>query len=256
MYCRCERCETARKRGGHELRTRASTLVDGQYLIDAGPDSYSQFVREGLSHRDLRACFHTHSHDDHFLAEVYRRRYPVYAGGIIEAKLTVVGNSSIQRSLESRVVLERAGIEFLEAQPFSMFQIDHLQVCALPANHALKEGGLLYHFADGNSHFLCANDTGYFLNETWQYLVRLAQPLDLVVMDGTWIDNNRGSDHMDLEQNRAVRGRMLKEGIANERTRFVLTHIGHFSSFGHAELASLLPQMGLEPGFDGMCVQL
>lgn len=41
MFCQCEQCNTARKRGGKNLRTRSQALIDGKLLIDFPADTLS-----------------------------------------------------------------------------------------------------------------------------------------------------------------------------------------------------------------------
>lgn len=65
IWCRCERCETARARGGPNLRFRSSLLLNDDLLIDPGPDLVAASIRHGLALAEVQAILVTHLHDDH-----------------------------------------------------------------------------------------------------------------------------------------------------------------------------------------------
>ncbi|MDE7296530.1 MAG: hypothetical protein K2N84_04615, partial [Clostridia bacterium] len=64
LFCNCEFCKGARKRG--EIRSRSQVLLDGELSIEFPPDA---FYHAAAFHIDLSAIKYllvTHSHMDHF----------------------------------------------------------------------------------------------------------------------------------------------------------------------------------------------
>ena len=48
-FCRCPACQAGRRAGGKNLRKRSSVLIDGEILIDLGPDFASACFEYGVS---------------------------------------------------------------------------------------------------------------------------------------------------------------------------------------------------------------
>jgi phosphoribosyl 1,2-cyclic phosphate phosphodiesterase len=71
LWCRCERCATARQRGGRNLRFRSSALINDDLLIDPGPDTVAATVRLGLDLAPVQAALVTHPHSDHLEATTF-----------------------------------------------------------------------------------------------------------------------------------------------------------------------------------------
>ena len=44
LWCECPTCAEAKKLGGKEIRRRCSYLLDGDTLIDFGPDAFWQSI--------------------------------------------------------------------------------------------------------------------------------------------------------------------------------------------------------------------
>ena len=60
------------------------------------------------------------------------------------------------------------------------------------------------------------------------------------------------SGHMDLERNWAVRERMLDNGIADENTVFVASHISHGGRMNHFQAVKPEVSRGIVIAYDGM----
>ncbi|MFC5653270.1 hypothetical protein ACFPYJ_29980 [Paenibacillus solisilvae] len=54
-FCRCDACREAWKRGGKNIRTRSSVIIDDRIKVDYSPDSYMQALRDRI---DLGAIEH------------------------------------------------------------------------------------------------------------------------------------------------------------------------------------------------------
>ena len=82
-FCACENCEAARKAGGPSLRKRSAALIDGELLIDMGPDLMAASLQHGVPLANVRYCLQTHEHSDHFDPSHFSSRSP--ACGVLDA---------------------------------------------------------------------------------------------------------------------------------------------------------------------------
>lgn len=65
LWCRCPSCQTARERGGRDLRRTSALLINDDLLIDAGPDVVNAGAALGLSLAGVQAVLISHAHYDH-----------------------------------------------------------------------------------------------------------------------------------------------------------------------------------------------
>jgi len=96
IYCNCEVCQTARKLGGRELRSRSQALVDDKLLIDFPCDTYWHAITYGIDLTKIKHILITHSHNDHFypLDMAYIRKSFAHLPDDFEP-VTVYGNQEI-----------------------------------------------------------------------------------------------------------------------------------------------------------------
>lgn len=52
-FCGCENCEKARQAGGPSLRKRCAALIDGELLIDLGPDLMAASMQHGITNTPI-----------------------------------------------------------------------------------------------------------------------------------------------------------------------------------------------------------
>src|SRR5438093_8569780 len=99
LFCSCEPCAAARRRGGKELRSRTGYMLGEKLRIDFGPDSFYHQQRHGLAYERVEALVMTHAHEDHWVAhELYYRR-PGFSLVPEGAQLTVYGHARVEEQL-------------------------------------------------------------------------------------------------------------------------------------------------------------
>jgi len=258
LFCQCALCQTARKQGGKDVRTRSQALIDDSLLVDFPPDTYQHFL--STPEFDLSSVRHvliTHSHADHFYPLDAALRCNDFAEGI-EGIMTLYGNDTVQtvwdRTLQGEYSIYKdlpKRVLFRLLAPFVETQVgDHL-VTALPANHKRDENCYIYIIKRQNKRLLYANDTGInFVPEVWDYLKGLR--FDAVSMDCTAMDRRVGRYHMGLPDNVELKTLLLEMGCADENTVFIVTHFSHFGGLTHEELANRALSQGFETAYDGM----
>ncbi len=65
IWCDCDTCERARKKGGRNIMSRSQQTIDDKILIDFSADTFMH-ITKGLPIRQIHTCIITHNHSDHF----------------------------------------------------------------------------------------------------------------------------------------------------------------------------------------------
>ena len=186
IFCACDICREAMRRGGKDLRTRSQAIIDDTLLIDLPPDSFMHMLRDKVSLPDVQHMLLTHTHSDHFLAQELYYRRPGFCD--TRATMTIYGNDAFKRRMDEMVqttgtTYEKSKLVSVELTEFAAIDVAGCTVVPLLANHAKTEKCLIYLIGKDGKWLLYGNDTGIFPEATWQYLK--GKPLDLVSLDCT-----------------------------------------------------------------------
>lgn len=269
LFCECKHCEFARRHGGREIRGRAGSLLDGVLKLDFGPDSFKQMLDNDIDYTHMRALLVTHAHEDHFAVSdvAYRRRgFGQIRDG--EAPLTVYGNERVGALLEP-FICER--IAYRRVKAFESMEIEGYTVTPLEAVHCVSdapdarfgvvfngreykrsEEAFIYLIEKDGESLLYAHDTGGVTPADMEFLA--GHRLDLVSMDCTnGVLDADYVGHMGINDNLRMRERILKSGVADDKTVFVANHFSHNGLAAHEELERRLP--GFIVAFDGLRVR-
>ena len=293
LWCRCERCATARARGGKNLRYRASALLNDDLLIDPGPDVLASAIRLGVDLAPVQACLVTHPHTDHLEAGTFFwRRKGFVATGLPE--LAVYASAA---SIERMLRLERRDIDpvaiRVRAQQIGAFQrfevttggdlprdprfgesgaevpstprrryavwtfaASHAELSIEPMFFAIRqeEGPEV---AAGPRTLLYSTDTGPYGGETWAALERLGQ--EGVRFDITAIDSTSGlgpdsKGHMNIRQMAWHQDELRRRGLLSERCRRFAHHFSHNGTPPYEELEQHLATLEISSSYDGLVV--
>ena len=263
VFCHCETCEELRRRGEQEFHTRAQFVIDGCVGIDFPPDAYAHALR---FHTDLSAIKHllvTHSHMDHFYAHDFILRGYKYCTPNC-APLTIYGNSEVKKVFEECTRRElRADVakticirEVAPFVPFSFGERQEYTAIPLLAQHSKTEDAYVYLLEKDGKRYLHLTDTGRLPLQTLLFLEKWFEnrdKVDLVTFDCTFLFHTAGeiSRHMGLEDNKAMQQEFLCRKIADEHTRYAITHYSHHASPLRENLQKAEREYGYIPTFDG-----
>jgi len=253
VFCNCQHCREAREKGGKNIRTRSSVLIDDDLMVDFPPDSYWHIVNYGIDASQIKHLVITHSHQDHFFIDDLKLRKPVFAHLEEDNVLTIYGNKAVERIM-TEVLNENSDLKqyigFCYTPPFETYMAGDIKVTPLLALHNRKEDCFIYMFEDkSGKRMLYGNDTGIFPDATWEYLE--GYRFDLVSLDCTMGPLPEGTNHMVIPDNIEVKERMMKTGSADDNTRFILTHFSHNGGLLHDSLVEKAEPHGFEIAFDG-----
>ncbi len=250
VFCECQACQRARERGGKNIRTRSSALINEDLLIDFPPDTYMHAIKNGLLLSNLRYLFITHSHQDHFYPEDLAMRKPPFAHLNGEKVLKIFANKTVvERIRENNLESKETMIETVMLRAFEEVGIEGYKVKALRADHQRGEECLLFLIKSEGKTILWGTDSGFFPEDSWCALS--GERLDLAILDTTSGPYSTASYHMGIPEVLRTKERMLKEGIADEKTIFIATHFSHNGGLLHEELEERLKPYGIIPAYDG-----
>jgi len=263
MFCSCGVCETARKRGGRNIRTRSQALVfankfregspDQRLLIDLTPDTYLHYLTHNVELNKIGHMIVTHSHNDHFLPSELKYRGPIYATKGVECKLHIYGNETVigicKDFVDNAIRGTKEQYDFHIADNFVPFTAGNFTITALPALHARNERCLNYIIECDGKHILYGNDTGIFTQEVWDYIA--GTQFDLISLDCTFGIYKEGGNHMGLPDIVEMKELFAKHSCLKPDTRIVINHFSHNGGACYDEMVELAAPHGLEVSYDG-----
>jgi phosphoribosyl 1,2-cyclic phosphate phosphodiesterase len=243
----------ARRRGGKDLRTRSTILIDDTIKVDLPPDTLAHVFRYPLIHfARLQHLLFTHSHDDHFAVRELQYLSPNFAPDRTEP-LHVYGTDDIIRKIyrEMEPFFEPAPLLFHSLTPFREVKVGHLGVTPILAHHKHDEVCLNFILRDGDKRLLYASDTGWYAPATWEFLAGV--PLDAAVVEcGKGISDNPYDGHLSLDQCVRFRETLVASGRFAAEAPFLLTHICHTGGLLHDEMCERCAPYGIDVAFDGL----
>ncbi|MBB6215884.1 phosphoribosyl 1,2-cyclic phosphate phosphodiesterase [Anaerosolibacter carboniphilus] len=261
IFCNCDSCIKARKAGGKNIRTRSQFYVDEDMMIDFGDDTYYHSLNENISLSKLKYLLITHSHIDHYNPTIFRYRGGYYATELYESVLKVYSTPTVKEIYENMdrgkpMDEVKSKIEFNVPAEFVPFSIGDYTIHALQAIHMKNEKCYMYLVEKDGKRVLFGNDSGYYPDETFEYLKGMH--LDLVFLDCTFGLHSYGinSSHMGIPENLKVKERFYENGTADDSTVFVTHHFTHTCGSTHEELCEETEKHGLLVSHDGMLFEL
>ena len=291
LWCRCERCVTARQRGGRNLRYRASLLINDDLLIDPGPDVLASAVRLNVDLAPVQACLVTHPHTDHLESSTFFWRRKGFVATPLPLLRVFASAAAIDRLLRlERRDLDPAAIR-ISTNPIGAFQrfevltggetaadprfetgtvpqtpARRYAVSTFAASHAEPSLEPMFfairqvegpEVASGARALLYATDSGPWSEDTWAALDQLGR--DGVRFDVTAIDSTSGlgkdsTAHMNLRQMAWHQDELGRRGLLAEGARRLAHHFSHNGTPPYEELVEHLRPMGIQSAYDGMVV--
>ncbi len=261
LFCNCEYCRGVRQRGGKEIRTRSQILIDGELSIDFPPDVFSHARNFDLS--AVKYLLVTHSHMDHFYAHDFILRGYKYAAAMTEPVLHIFGNQEVMAVFGECTAREikpavRENIVLHTVGAFEEIKFGAYTVYSLLAQHSSEEP-LLFLIEKDGKRILHLTDTGGLKEDSLQFLSEIGGgPVDLIDFDCTFLyaETQPYARHMGLDENMRTLALLRKIGLADERTKKVITHFSHNARPSPDLLARAEREYGVIAAYDGMSLSL
>ncbi len=242
----------AREHGGREVRSRSAAVVDGILKIDLGPDTFHQVAKFGLCPMDWKALFFTHSDDDHIEEkEIQYALFPFTEEDHLG--FTIFGNSVVSGIIRSRY--PDWPLDIVETTSFTPLRFAEYEVTPIVANHIPGEDCHNLLFARDGKSLLYATDTGFWSEETFEFLVGKA--LDVLVLECTdGVHESTYEGHLNLRTFYETIERLHKSGAVTSNTKVASTHHSCRGGMRHCDLDSELSGKGIIAGYDGLILEI
>jgi len=231
--CACPRCQVAREEGGHNVRKRASLLVQAaahRILLDTPPEISTLLNRADVF--DLSAILLSHEHFDHIGGliefEYWNRVLPIFAGYDVLPQLRLTPR------LQERALL--SGF-----YPHTRLHFGDLSVMPFKVIHHVPCYGFAFEMT--GTRILHFSDSGAELSNLHRHLAKEA---DVVIFHTPTFEAHRShtsvQDVISLVQDWSVQ-------------RAVITHINH-DNLSHEELVEKLAPYGITVAYDGLTMEV
>lgn len=256
LFCTCQACQEARKRGGKNLRSRAAYMLDDRARIDFGPDSNLHQQKYGLAFEKLEHLLVTHSHDDHWFPIDLAYRRPGFSE-VRPEPLRVWGNANVEKRLldADRGDWKKLNILFHRIRPWEPIDLgDGLTATPVLASHDPKEECVNYRIEQGGKAALFGHDTGWYAEPTWEFLSD--KPLDLLILDCTFGSRDRQEGHLGCHAVARAREEFARRGALAAEAQCVATHFSHNGGWLHEELERFFAPYSILTAYDGLRLTL
>lgn len=270
--CGCDVCRRALASSDpREKRCRSALLYDEKTLIDCGPDVVSACARFGVSLRELKRIFITHTHTDHFSSVTLENlQMCITEAPEVEIYVSPAAYEGMQQLGKVLLDADITHIDtwskrwpsyctFVPMEPFRAYRFeDGLTVSAVVGRHdgeVKGEHSLNYIFEKNGKTMFYASDTGVFYPETFTYLQ--GKTLDTLVIECAVgkTEFPRKQGHLCLETLFEMVDALAAQGTLTPESRIYVTHIGHKGGLLHHELDARLKQRygdQIAAAYDGM----
>ena len=254
IWCVCDVCREAKKRGGRDVRRRAAYNIDGRIQIDFGPDALAQMWRFGLDYSTLEHLFFTHAHEDHCLPPNINFRRQGFSQIPEAGHLVIHGNEEVERRLEKEgLPLPLLQAEFKRLKSFRPIELEGVIVTPILADHAGEEEAVNLLFEAETGTLLQGNDTGWWPDETWRFLA--GKQIDVVLLDCTYGLAGGAGGHLGAPEVVEAMAELESVGALASRARKIATHFSHNGGGLHRELEDFFQPHGIQVAYDGLDVE-
>lgn len=259
-FCSCEHCEKAREIGGKSLRSLSQAIINDDLLIDFPSDTNAHCLRFGINLGKLQNVLITHSHFDHYAPQLLAVRREPYAHDLKYEDIYFYGPDDLKEIFHREAIDEknRKNIQFVSLEERKTVRIGEYNVTPIKALHAPKLGSLNYIIESKGKCLLYLVDSGYPIDDTFDFLEGLHKKYDAVFMDGTmgYAPLPTYVYHMAYEDNKNLKIKLESLGLTFPHTRFVVTHITHNKSEYHEKVEASFKGTGIEVAYDGFEINL
>ena len=265
-FCRCAVCRQARRNGGRDIRKRASLVIDGEMLIDLGPDSVAACGQYGVDLTKIHILLQTHAHSDHFDAGHLITRHPDYAvealtpltvaasGGTLCAMNEAIRREDGSADLFSEDFRRCLGLTLSPMTPGETAFFGGYTVTAFDSCHDPAQQALVYLVEREGRSVFYGTDLPEMSAEIYACLAAVRP--DAVVLDQTYGEGRNAGGHMDAGMVKEAVRKLRETGAVMAGTRIYATHISHEGNPSHEEMCRLAEQYGYTVAYDGLSVSV
>lgn len=267
-HCRCENCVAAREAGGASIRMMGSALIDGELLIDLGPDVSAACLRFGIDLASVRWVLQTHTHGDHLLPLHATARAANWAAKNATPMTWYVNSETIKEILHGNhkslpklsMAIDNdapASLTLRTIDPWQDLEFGPYRVLTLPSNHSSAPNPMMFAIERGGRRLLFGSDTSCLPDSTWPEVAARGWTFDVVILDhNDGFTRSHSATHMGSEAVLTEVARMRELGIVDDATRILGTHLAHHSNTIHEVEDARAQALGYRIAYDGLIVEI
>ncbi|MNI69126.1 Phosphoribosyl 1,2-cyclic phosphodiesterase [compost metagenome] len=144
--------------------------------------------------------------------------------------------------------------KFHKVIPFEPIQTQTATIVPLLADHDPLETCLLYYIEKDGKTILYGNDSGWFPEQTWNWLKD--KQLDLAILECTTGRSLYRNNHMSVDAVLETKTWMDTNGVLKPDGQVVVTHFSHNAGLLHEDLTDIFEPYGIQVAYDGLLIQL
>ena len=256
LFCSCILCRDARNRGGRDLRTRTSALIDGVLKIDFPPDTLCQTHRDGIDLSGIGALLLTHSHDDHICAPELQYLGEHFVEEPQQHPLRTIGPADLISEIRAQAENWSSRLDLVNAIAWEPADAAGYTVTPVPANHSPDRICFNYIIQSPmGSRLLYAVDTGWYPDETLERLQY--ERLDAAVIEcGNGRASTGYSGHLTMSEGVALRDRLIESESLPAGAPVAAVHFSHKGGMLHHELTDWFARHQITAAWDGFEMQV
>lgn len=272
--CRCVACEEARRLGGKAIKTRSDFLIDEHSVIDFGPDILCQMLTANVMMDSIKNVFMTHSHFDHISISSLlllnegtgARTTPINFFGPKGALEFVedMARRNTYRSGTRKGLYSYTHLKYCPLEYFETVETDGIRVTTLKSSHegwGENELGFNYVVEKDGKTLLYATDTGWYPDETWEFLKNSDFKFDYVIMENTYGKDPRNiiklyaGGHLNTTNFFMMLDKLVECGCMTVDTPVYATHIADAGREPYGDLLDAMENNGkytnVQVAYDG-----
>ncbi len=257
LFCSCEPCAEARRRGGKNIRSRTGYMIGDTVRIDFGPDTIHHSYQHNLAYEKLRRLLVSHSHADHWTPGELGYRKPGFSLVPEGDLLHIYGNEKVLKKTDDAIGgrWEQLRMKAVPIEPFQTVTLEPgMTATPLLAAHDPNEVCVNWMVETNGATFVQGHDTGWWPDETWEYLA--GRKVNVVVMDCTYGEEDQERGHLGCAAVARAKAKLEASGALADDCRFIATHFSHNGHWLHEQLEAFFAPHGIEVAYDGMRLPL
>ncbi len=231
-------------------RRYSSILVDGEFLLDAAPQSFGFAQRCEVDFSKIKFVLVSHTHYDHYCKESVVN-FAKQSGRKLKLFCHEDAVERLGLTEEDRQYVEPAGVKIMSA-----FETEGYKITPLAANHIVDgspEVPLHYIIEDKDGkRYFYGCDGGWFVALTWEYMRKLK--FDGMILEATVGDKDgdfRLGTHNSIPMLRLIVAALWENKMIDDNTRLIASHIARTLHVSHEDTSEKLKQIGIDTAFDG-----
>ncbi len=251
VWCECDFCREVRIKGGKDIRRRTAYLIDDDTLVDFGPDSVWQSCEFKIDLTQIKRVLFSHSHSDHLCAQEFEWRNGYSR---VSRNLKVFGNANVLALINQKATPQGACYTPIEVVGGNSYQDEDMTITAVTAQHYPGDGAVNYIVERNGRSILIANDTGWWDEESWNFVAGLH--LDAAIIECTYafLDVDHRAGHLGAKAAREFRDRLVEMGVLDAAAPALVNHFSHNGSPGQEALEEYYAPFKMGVGYDGLII--